>query len=112
MNILRIGPVEATRAVSSRVPEAAALAEDAAQLWREDRRTRFTGSTRSPEDQRNPDSEPSRLSYSYDEAAGRYVMKLVEAESGEVIRQVPPEELLRVAAAINRYLGLLLDRKH
>jgi flagellar protein FlaG len=39
------------------------------------------------------------------------VIKLVDVETGEVVRQIPPEQLLRVAAEVNRYLGLLLDAK-
>jgi len=31
--------------------------------------------------------------------------------TGEVIRQIPPEEMLKLAEAIDKYLGLFVDRQ-
>ncbi|MCS6803391.1 MAG: flagellar protein FlaG [Chloroflexota bacterium] len=107
MNISRVGPVDPNRALSFRLDESAAVGEHGA---RHPHQTVPRRARRS-EDQQNPDSSGHRVAYSYDEKAHRYVMKLVDAESGEVIRQIPPEQLLRVAAEINRYLGVLLDAK-
>jgi flagellar protein FlaG len=106
MNILRIGPIDPRRAAGLRLDEAAAAGDHSSrqppQAARRPRRA---------EDQQNPDSALHRVAYSYDEDANRYVMKLIDSETGQVIRQIPPEELLRVAAEINRYLGVILDTK-
>ncbi|MFO7173836.1 MAG: flagellar protein FlaG [Bacillota bacterium] len=46
-----------------------------------------------------------------DEATDRIVVKIIDTLTGEVIGQVPPEEVLRVAAGIREFLGLLVDRR-
>jgi hypothetical protein len=107
MNIARVGPVDPPRAVSLRLDETAAAGEHGA---RHPHQT-IPRRARRPDDQQNPDSATRQVAYSYDEEASRYVIKLVDVETGEVVRQIPPEQLLRVAAEVNRYLGLLLDAK-
>ena len=48
----------------------------------------------------------SVIQFREDKVSGRMMMTLVDAESGEVVRQIPPEELID----ISRVLGLLFDR--
>ena len=50
----------------------------------------------------------SSLSFIYDEASGRSAVQVLDA-SGNVIRQVPPQELLDVYARIRNIVGILLD---
>ena len=50
----------------------------------------------------------SSLNFIYDEASGRSAVQVVD-ESGEVIRQLPPQELLDVYARIRDIVGILLD---
>lgn len=38
------------------------------------------------------------------------VLKMVNEENGEVIRQIPPEEAVRLAKAIDDLLGLFVDK--
>ncbi|WP_264842361.1 flagellar protein FlaG [Caldinitratiruptor microaerophilus] len=45
-----------------------------------------------------------------DEDSGRIVVRVFNSVTGELIGQIPPEEVLRVAAGIREFLGLLLDR--
>ena len=52
----------------------------------------------------------ARITFEKDQDSGRMVVRLKDA-SGRVIRQIPPEEMLRLAKAIDRYLGLLVDRQ-
>jgi len=47
------------------------------------------------------------LQFRVDDASGRMVVSITDAETGEVIRQVPGEEALRMAERI----GVLLDEK-
>ncbi|MFN8533048.1 MAG: flagellar protein FlaG [Dehalococcoidia bacterium] len=111
MDILRIGPVDPVRAAGFRPEGVSALGDPAPQARRQQRGAPPRPVEHEREDQQNPDDAPLRMAYSYDESADRYVMRLIDADSGKVIRQVPTQELLRVAAEINRYLGVMLDKK-
>lgn len=53
----------------------------------------------------------ARLCFEKHETTGKMVARLKDAKTGEVIRQIPPEEMLKLAEAIDRYLGLLVDRQ-
>ena len=48
------------------------------------------------------------LSFTYDEASGRSAVRVMDAD-GNVIRQLPPQELLDVYAKIRNIVGILLD---
>lgn len=54
------------------------------------------------------------LSFSIEESTGRTVIKVYDAETEELIRQIPPEETIRLAEAIERSVSasslLLRDR--
>ena len=43
-----------------------------------------------------------KLNFSIDERTERVVVKIVDEESGEVVRQVPPQEMLRIAAHLKQ----------
>ncbi|HEU4780088.1 MAG TPA: flagellar protein FlaG [Steroidobacteraceae bacterium] len=51
------------------------------------------------------------LQFRVDDASGRMVVSITDAETGEVIRQVPGEEALRMAERIEASIGALLDEK-
>ncbi|MEE2001193.1 MULTISPECIES: flagellar protein FlaG [Alkalimonas] len=58
------------------------------------------------------------LSFSIDDASGREVIKVVDFKTSELIRQIPSEELLKVAQDVKRLqqemgrsIGLLVDSK-
>jgi flagellar protein FlaG len=42
------------------------------------------------------------LKFSIDDRTERVVVKIVDEESGEVVRQVPPQEMLRIAAHLKQ----------
>ena len=50
----------------------------------------------------------SSLSFIRDEASGRSAVQVLD-QSGQVIRQIPPQELLDVYAKIRNIVGILLD---
>ena len=52
----------------------------------------------------------TNLSFSVDEPTGKTVIKVINADTKEVIRQIPPEDMLRVAARIKDLLGVLFDK--
>lgn len=50
----------------------------------------------------------SSLNFIRDEASGRAAVQVLD-EKGEIIRQIPPQELLDVYAKIRNIVGILLD---
>ena len=52
----------------------------------------------------------SNLAFSVDEVADRFVVS-VKSLSGEIIRQIPDESILRVAHSIEKLRGLLTDKR-
>ena len=52
------------------------------------------------------------LEFSVDEAAvGKTVVKVVDRETGDMIRQIPSEEALAIAKALDQLQGLLIRQK-
>jgi flagellar protein FlaG len=51
------------------------------------------------------------LQFRLDETTGQMVVSICDAETGEVIRQVPGEEALRIAQRIEDQLSAMLDEK-
>jgi flagellar protein FlaG len=49
------------------------------------------------------------LEFSIDEASGQVVVKVIASESGEVVRQIPNEEVLRLANSLNDASSLLFN---
>ena len=43
-----------------------------------------------------------KLSFAVDEATDKVIVKVIDEESGEVVRQVPPQEMLRIAAHLKK----------
>jgi flagellar protein FlaG len=52
----------------------------------------------------------SRLSFSKDESTGKTIIKVLEEDSGKIIRQIPPEEMLRLSAKMTEVIGILFDK--
>ena len=48
------------------------------------------------------------IHFEMNEEAGKMVIKVVSQESGEVIRQIPNEEVLRIAQHLHEMSGLLV----
>lgn len=57
------------------------------------------------------DDGARQLSFSVDEALGRTVVKVHDRDSGEVVRQIPSEAVLKVAHTLHDLKGLLLDQR-
>ena len=51
------------------------------------------------------------LSFSIDEATGKTVIRVIDDGTKQVIRQIPSEDVLNVAARITELLGVLFDEK-
>lgn len=50
------------------------------------------------------------LKFSVDKESGAVVIKIVDPQSQEVIRQIPSEEAMRIAKAIDTLRGVLIDQ--
>ncbi|PWK40646.1 flagellar protein FlaG [Pseudomonas sp. B21-040] len=51
------------------------------------------------------------LEFSIDEPSGQVVVKVIASESGEVVRQIPNEEVLKLANSLNDASSLLFSAK-
>ena len=51
------------------------------------------------------------LEFSIDQTTGKTVVKLVDKETNEVLRQMPSREMLAIARALDRVKGLLIHEK-
>jgi flagellar protein FlaG len=51
------------------------------------------------------------LEFSIDEPSGKVVVKVIASDSGEVVRQIPNEEVLRLANSLNDASSLLFSAK-
>jgi len=51
------------------------------------------------------------LQFVADEGTGKRVVKVIDSNTGEVIRQIPPEEILRIMQNIDNMSGLIFNNK-
>ncbi|NBF01453.1 flagellar biosynthesis protein FlaG [Pseudomonas sp. Fl5BN2] len=51
------------------------------------------------------------LEFSIDEPSGQVVVKVIASDSGEVVRQIPNEEVLKLANSLNDASSLLFSAK-
>jgi len=47
----------------------------------------------------------------YNKDAGQVIVQVIDKRTNEVVKQIPPEELLEVAKKIHDFVGLLLEKK-
>jgi flagellar protein FlaG len=50
----------------------------------------------------------NNLQFSMDDSTGKVIVRITDAQTGEMIRQIPSEELLEIARSLDRMQGLLL----
>jgi|WetSurMetagenome_2_1015567.scaffolds.fasta_scaffold1084677_1 flagellar protein FlaG len=51
----------------------------------------------------------TNLLFSIDDASKKVVIKVIDSRTQEVIRQIPPEETLRIASHISKLMGIFID---
>lgn len=51
------------------------------------------------------------INFSIDEASGMHVVKIIDSQSNQVIRQIPSEEAVRLAQALDKLQGLFVKDK-
>ena len=52
-----------------------------------------------------------RYKYAIHEGTGRVMVSIIDTETGEIIREVPPEQILSMVAKIWEVIGILVDEK-
>jgi uncharacterized FlaG/YvyC family protein len=52
-----------------------------------------------------------RLDFRVDEKTNRIVVKVIDTRTDKVIKEIPPEQLLHLAAKIQEMVGLLVDEE-
>ena len=50
------------------------------------------------------------LKFSVHNSTGRTMVKVVNRDTGDLIREVPPEEILNLASKIDEMIGILFDK--
>jgi len=55
-------------------------------------------------------SKQMGLNFRVDHASGRVVMQIVDSQTGELIRQIPGDDVLRVAENITNLKGLIFNK--
>ena len=53
----------------------------------------------------------SNLQFSVDQDSGQTIVRVVDVETKELIRQIPNEEALAIAKSLGKYQGLLIEQK-
>jgi flagellar protein FlaG len=52
-----------------------------------------------------------RLDFEVDEDTNRVIVKVIDTKTDKVIKEIPPEQLLQLAAKIQEMIGLLVDEE-
>jgi flagellar protein FlaG len=60
---------------------------------------------------RLPEFAQYRLQFRRDEGSGRVVVQVVDAETGALVRSIPPEEIVRALRQLRETQGPLVDRE-
>lgn len=55
--------------------------------------------------------QSSDLSVSVDETTGTMVVRITDSNTGEVVKQIPPQQLMEANVSMNKIVGLLIDDK-
>jgi flagellar protein FlaG len=56
-------------------------------------------------------AKASALTFSLDDKTGSTIVRIVDSETGDLIRQIPSKELVEIAHALDKAQGKLLNQK-
>jgi len=51
-----------------------------------------------------------KLSFSYDDRIEKIIVKVMEGDTEKVIRQIPPEEMIRLSLRMDEIMGMLINQ--
>ena len=55
-------------------------------------------------------AQASSLNFSIDQSSGKTMVKVTDSETGQVLRQIPSDEMLSLSQVLNNVQGLLLSQ--
>ncbi len=50
-----------------------------------------------------------KVSFSYHEENKRIIIKVIDRETKEVVREIPPKDIVKLSEHLKEYLGMLVD---
>jgi uncharacterized FlaG/YvyC family protein len=50
------------------------------------------------------------LSFSYDDRIEKVIVKVMEGDGDKMVRQIPPEEMIRLSVRMDEIMGMLIDQ--
>jgi len=56
-------------------------------------------------------SSSSSLQFSVDDSSSKVVVRIVDSQTNELIRQIPSEEMLAISKSLDQMIGLLIKQK-
>ena len=54
---------------------------------------------------------PTKANISHDDVLNRYVVRIADKQSGEIVREIPSEDLLKFARHLEKLKGILFDKE-
>ena len=51
-----------------------------------------------------------KLSFSYDDRINKVIVRVMEGSSEKVVRQIPPEEMIRLSLKMDEIMGILINQ--
>ena len=88
--------------------------EKVAEVTQQPKVERAVEQARTPPEGQAQESAPvvgNELRYEVDKDLNKVVIKILDGDSGELVRQIPAEELVRLAKVLEWTNGQLLDRR-
>lgn len=52
----------------------------------------------------------TELRFVLDEESGEFMVRVINSTTGEVIREIPPEWVLKIVADVKKMLGIIIDK--
>lgn len=50
-----------------------------------------------------------RVAFSYNEGTKRVIMKVVDSDTNEIVREIPPKEMIRFLEKMHELIGMIVD---
>ncbi|MBT2678865.1 flagellar protein FlaG [Bacillus sp. ISL-35] len=57
------------------------------------------------------EASPTALKFEFHEELNEYFVKIIDEKTKEVVREIPPKKMLDFYAAMNKFIGLMVDKK-
>jgi flagellar protein FlaG len=54
---------------------------------------------------------PNSLAFAVDSSTGKTIVRITDVQTGEMIRQIPSEEMLEIARSLDKLQGVLLNKQ-